>query len=77
MHFAVLFIFLRLKNNKVFISVPNSEAPGSLPDTNTNPPMLGTTHTTTPHCPAQAQLQDISGKWAQLQEKNKTSHSAT
>lgn len=77
MHFAVLFIFLRLKNNKVFISVPNSEAPGSLPDTNTNPPMLGTKHTTTPHCPAQAQLQDISGKWAQLQEKNKTSHSAT
>lgn len=53
--------------------MPNSEAPGSLPDTNTNPPMLGTTHTTTPHCPAQAQLQDISGKWAQLQEK-KTHH---
>lgn len=71
MHFAVLFIFLSFKNNKVFIYVPNSEAPSSLPDTDTNPPTLGTKHTTTPHCPAQAQLQDISGKWAQLQEKKK------
>lgn len=53
----------------MFIHVPNSEAPSSLPATDTNPPVLGTKYTTTPHRPAQAKLQDILRKQAQLQEK--------